>query len=241
MNSNSGRRQFLKTGIGSFGLIAASSPFARALAPQCLLTPEQTPGPFYPGEGKFRPGFDLTTIPGRASRAQGQIIYVRGRILDKNCQPLKDASVEIWQACYSGRYNNPNDTHDAPLDPNFRYWSEVFTDSKGEYAFKTIKPGSYPAGRDWTRPPHIHFKIAKLGYRDLITQMYFQGEPLNEKDFILQEVPAAERSRVVIEFRPSPRDLEPESLTGTFDITLQEVPGSFSRSAASNTNSVGGG
>lgn len=223
MKSFSDRRQFLKTGVGAVSLVAVSSSFARAFARQCLLTPAQTPGPFYPGEDKYQPGFDLTSIPGHAARAAGQVIYVRGKVLDKNCQPVEGVTVEIWQACASGRYNNPKDTHDAPLDPNFRYWSEVFTDASGEYAFKTIKPGSYPAGPNWTRPPHIHFKIAKLGYRDLITQMYFQGEALNEKDFILQEVPAAERNRVVIEFRPSPSDLEPGSLTGIFDIALHSV------------------
>lgn len=223
MNSNSGRRWFLRTGIGSAGLFAFSGRFARAFADQCGLTPAQSSGPFYPGENKFQKGFDLTSIPGHAARAKGQIIYVRGRVLDHSCKPVQGASVEIWQACATGRYNNPHDTNPAPLDPDFRYWSEVYTDQNGQYAFKTIKPGSYPADRDWTRPPHIHFKVSRLGYGELITQMYFKGEELNEKDLILRRVPEAERPRVVVDFVPSSGSLEPGSLTGNFDITLDSI------------------
>ena len=35
------------------------------------------------------------------------------------------------------------------------------------------------------RPPHIHFKVSKRGYIELITQMYFPGHHLNEKDLLL--------------------------------------------------------
>jgi protocatechuate 3,4-dioxygenase beta subunit len=71
------------------------------------------------------------------------------------------------------------------------------------------------------RPPHIHFKIARLGYHELVTQMYFRGNPYNDRDLILQAVPAAERDGVIVDFTPSA--LDPNTLGGTFDITLQAV------------------
>ena len=71
------------------------------------------------------------------------------------------------------------------------------TDANGRYAFKTIRPGAYPAEDDWWRPPHIHFKVARRGYRELTTQMYFEGEALNDVDRIVQNLPEAERVSVI--------------------------------------------
>lgn len=217
--ATSSRRKFLAFGAGTAGAFAFFSPMTKAIAASCGLTPPQTPGPFYPGENLFHQDNDLTQIAGNASRALGQVILIQGRILDAQCKPVEGATVEIWQACASGRYNNPTDTNTAPLDPAFKYWGETSTDAQGMYRFKSIKPGAYPADTDWTRPPHVHFKVSRLGYHELVTQMYFKGDALNDVDQILQAIPAAERSRVIVDFQPSGADF----LTGSFDITLQSV------------------
>ena len=222
---DSNRRQFLKLGVGSIaGGLAAAGLMKGALGQDsCVLTPPQTMGPFYPGETKFDQDVDLTRVPGKSGRAQGQVVYIKGVVLDHLCRPISGANVEIWQACASGRYNNSKDPNPAPLDPNFKYWAETFTNDKGEYVFKTVIPGAYPAARDWDRPPHVHFKVTKLGYRELVTQMYFKGEALNDRDLILQDLPPVERDSVIVEFRPATPDLEPGSLVGSFEITLRPV------------------
>ena len=209
----------------SAGAVALTGLMPQALAATCGLTPPQTPGPFYPGEQNFTPENDLTQVPGRTVRALGQVIYVTGKVLDPACRPIEGATVEIWQACASGRYDNPKDENPAPLDANFRYWGEAYSDANGFYSFKTIKPGAYPADATWTRPPHIHFKVSRRGYKELVTQLYFAGDALNDKDLILQNVPKAEQKSVIVNFTPSALDLEPGSLSGTFDITLQSVRG----------------
>jgi protocatechuate 3,4-dioxygenase beta subunit len=107
------------------------------------------------------------------------------------------------------------------MDPDFRYWGETFTDADGAYWFKTIIPGAYPAGEGWTRPPHIHFRVARLGFAELITQMYFKGNGWNDADLILQAIPAHERDSVIVDFSPGALGV-PE---GTFDITLKGVRG----------------
>lgn len=225
MKTNTDRRGFLKLGLGTAGAVVLTSPVTQALASGCglTLTPPQTPGPFYPGESRFGQDSDLTRVPGRPARAEGQVVYVRGRVLDQDCKPVAGANVEIWQACASGRYNNTRDPNPAPLDPNFRYWAEAFTDDQGEYIFETIIPGAYPASPGWDRPPHIHFRVSRLGFLELVTQMYFKGDPLNDRDFILQNLTPAERESVIVEFLPSPDDLEPGTLMGTFDIKLRSV------------------
>lgn len=225
MKSSVDRRKFLKLGLGTTATaLAFTSLSAKAVAATCGgITPPQTKGPFYPGEANFRPENDLTWADGRPQRAEGAVVYIRGRVLDSRCRPIAGANVEIWQACHTGRYNNRLDPNPAPLDPNFRYWGETDTDADGNYFFKTIVPGAYPASEDWWRPAHIHFRVARLGYKELITQMYFKGDALNDRDLILQALPAAERELVVVDFQPSAPDLEPGTRTGVFDITLKSV------------------
>lgn len=218
------RRQFLRWSLGTSAAVAATAVAGPARAAEmCAVTARQTSGPFYPGEKAFTNSQDLTRLPGALNRARGQVIYVRGQVRDSQCRPLANANVEIWQACETGRYNHDRDPNPAALDPDFAYWGETFTDENGEYMFKTIVPGAYPADEGWDRPPHIHFRVTKLGYQELVTQSYFKGHPLNEKDLILLNVPAAQRADVIVDFQPSAAGLEPGSLTGSFNITLRSV------------------
>ena len=150
--------------------------------------------PVRAGEG------DLTQIaPGRP-RAAGEAVVIGGRILDEDLRPVRRTLVEVWNANLHGRYSHVIDAgrNDAPLDPHFYGFGRVVTDDEGRYAIRTIKPGAYIARADigWWRPPHVHFSIAGSGVR-LVTQMYFPGEPLNERDFIYLIVPESDRHRVV--------------------------------------------
>jgi protocatechuate 3,4-dioxygenase beta subunit len=219
MINNLQRRQFLK--FSAIGVGTAALSLKAAAAASCSETPEQTSGPFFPGENQFSPDNDLTVVDGAKAAPLGQVIYIHGIVRDALCRPLAGVNVEIWQACASGRYNNKNDPNTAPLDPNFKYWGEAITDHSGAYLFKTIIPGAYPADTDWVRPPHIHFKLSKLGYHELITQMYFGGQSLNAQDKILLEVPQSSRPNVIVDFQPNPA--QPGTQLGKFDITLLKV------------------
>jgi len=126
---------------------------------------------------------DLTRLKGQSGTPKGQIVYVMGQVRDRHCRPIEGAVVEIWQASENGRYRHPRDRDNpAPLDPAFQYWGKNVTDKEGRYLFKTIKPGSYQAGRNWTRPPHIHFKVSHGDFRPFITQMYFAGDAHQQRD-----------------------------------------------------------
>ena len=136
--------------------------------------------------------------------AFGERIIVQGRVLDEDGRPVPHTMVEIWQANAAGRYNLPRDTHDAPLDPDFRGTGRVFTDETGAYRFISIKPGAYPWGNHanaW-RPNHIHFSLFGPGFATrLITQMYFPGDPLLDLDPIFLATGDAEaRNRLVSTF-----------------------------------------
>ena len=221
-NSTTNRRDFLKLGTGTLGALLFSGGMTKAFADSCGLTPPQTSGPFYPGEKEFHFDNDLTLIAGNLKRAAGQVIYLRGTVMNGNCNPIHNANVEIWQACATGKYNNSKDPNPAAIDKNFKYWGEANTHQNGKYAFKTIIPGAYPADEHWMRPPHIHFKVSALGYHDLITQMYFKGNKYNDADLILKGVHPSERGSVIVDFKPSLTG-QSGALEGTFNITLKSI------------------
>ena len=147
---------------------------------------------------------DLTTNAGRDGEAIGERIIVTGRVLDENGDPVPNTVLEIWQANASGRYVHWRETaFPAPLDPNFIGVGQCLTDSDGVYRFQTIKPGPYPWGNHpnaW-RPAHIHFSLLgpSVGTR-LVTQMYFQGDPLLGLDPIYNSVPEHSRERMIASY-----------------------------------------
>lgn len=203
------------SGILLAGLLATP---AEAVLP---LTPNQTEGPFYPVGKPAESDADLTRIA-RGGKAKGQEIVVSGVVRDIDGKPLAQTQVEIWHACASGRYGHPSDPNPAPFDPAFQGYGRVTTDASGSYRFRTIKPGAYPAARGWDRPPHIHFKVRCPGHAELVTQMYFEGDALNAKDYILLDLTPAQRKLVVVNFAPVSK-----VPTGAFDIVLGRA-GSYS-------------
>lgn len=181
-------------------------------------TPGLTRGPFYPVLKPLDKDADLTVIAGHRGRAEGKIIHMTGRVLKENGEPVRAAKVEIWQANTHGRYAHPSDPNSAPLDPNFQGFGVQTTDEEGRYHFKTIKPGAYPASPNWMRPPHIHVDIS--GKRDrLVTQMFFPGEPLNERDAILQSLGAG-KTAAVAKLLPPTQEIESDELLLVYDIVL---------------------
>jgi len=122
----------------------------------------------------------------------GERIILHGRVLDENARPVPNTLVEIWQANAGGRYRHKKDTYLAPIDPNFGGCGRTITDETGAFAFRTVKPGAYPWRNfvnNW-RPAHIHVSVFGSGFAQrLITQCYFQGDPLIPICPIVQTIP----------------------------------------------------
>jgi protocatechuate 3,4-dioxygenase beta subunit len=219
-NRNSGRRDLLKI-AAAFSAMGAMSPLKQALAQSRLRrTPDQILGPFYPAMKSADLSGDLTHVPGRTGHAEGQVLNVMGRVRNINGESVRGAKLEVWQANSFGRYTHPADRNPAPLDPNFEGFAALNTDADGRYKFKTVKPGAYPIGPfapGVIRPPHIHLRL--VGQEDeLVTQMYFEGESLNEKDRWLQSALPGSADLLIAKVLPPPPDLEPNSLLVVFDI-----------------------
>jgi len=219
MEKEISRRSFLEMSAAIGGL-AVSGEFIPVFAQEKRpLTDDQVLGPFYPVKKPLDRDADLTHIRGRRLSAKGQIIHLAGRVITPEGKPLPGIKLEIWQANMHGRYSHVNDPNTAPLDPNFQGYGVQVSDAKGRYRFKTIKPGAYPTGIEgWDRPPHIHFYVS--GRNELlVTQMYFPGEALNDKDRLLQSS-APNQATLIARAGTLDEGMEPNSLALTWDIVL---------------------
>lgn len=192
----------------------------RLVSPARRPTEEQVEGPFYPVIKPSDQDTDLTVIKGKAGKAKGQVIYLSGRVLNLKGEPIPEAQVEIWQANTSGRYTHPSDANPAPLDSNFQGYGVQATNAKGEYKFKTIKPGAYPVSSGRIRTPHIHFCVTSK-IKQLVTQLYFEGEPSNEEDMIFKNV--RNKESVTTKLMPSTKSVERDGLVAVWDIVLGEM------------------
>jgi protocatechuate 3,4-dioxygenase beta subunit len=154
----------------------------------------------------------------------GERIIVHGRVLDERGRGVEGVLVEFWQANAGGRYRHKKETYLAPLDPNFGGCGRMITAEGGHYSFRTVKPGPYPwpnGVNDW-RPAHIHFSVFGHGFAQrLITQMYFEGDPLIWKCPIVRTIP----SKKAIEQLIAPLDMENtipmDARAHKFDIVLR--------------------
>lgn len=187
------RRRWLG-GVAS--LVAAPALLTPALAQaRRLPTPAQTEGPFYPLDLPDDTDFDLLRN-GAATYAQGTPTWVEGVVTDTSGVPVRGAQVEIWQCDHQGHYHHPGDGGRA--DVAFQGFGRVAVDAQGGYRFRTLRPVAYSS-----RTPHIHVKV-KLGERAVLTtQLYVQGDPGNERDFLWRRLRSdAERAALTVPFVP---------------------------------------
>jgi protocatechuate 3,4-dioxygenase beta subunit len=191
------RRRFLKglATASAAGLFVAGLPRA-ALGqgelqptPSCddgdQPTPRQTEGPFFTPNSPQRAKL---SEPGM----EGTPIVLAGYVLTRACRPIPGALVELWHADDSGRYDNDG----------YRLRGHQFTDAGGRYRFLTIVPGLYTG-----RTRHFHLKYQAPNEPVLTTQLYFPGEPANDRDRIFQP-------ELLVELTEAPE------LTARFDAVL---------------------
>ncbi len=165
------------------GLIVAKASYAN-LTP----TPAQTAGPFYPQVKPADTDSDLTRIGNGQDVASGEIVEVSGRVLSVKGHALPDANVEVWQADTNGRYVDAKDNARGTVrDRHFQGYGMVKTRAEGRYRFRTVRPASYDTGII-RRTPHIHFRVLHASLGELVTQMYFPGEPLNGQDILYRRL-----------------------------------------------------
>lgn len=158
-------------------------------------------GPFYRPNAPIRS--DLTY-----EGLEGTRIELKGNVYKSDCiTPLQNAMVEIWHCNAEGEYDNDSN------DYNQR--ARIITAEEGAYSFNTILPGKYLNGKLY-RPAHIHYRVTEANSKELISQIYFKGDPHIEND------PWASLEKAKLRII----DLIPQDVNGTlslnFDIYLQD-------------------
>jgi protocatechuate 3,4-dioxygenase beta subunit len=119
-------------------------------------------GPFFKPRSPLRESLLEPDVPGAP-------IVVEGTVRGIDCSPIPRALLDFWQADAQGRYDNTG----------FRLRGHQFTDAAGHYRLETIVPGLYPG-----RTRHVHVILRTPGQSVLVTQLYFPGEPANDRDSI---------------------------------------------------------
>ena len=167
--------------FGAGFLSACSSPAAIAAAPTeaALVSPAEVApacngrleatvgnaeGPYYKSGAPER---TVLVEPGMT----GTRLVLTGQVLRTDCQPVAGALLDFWQANDKGEYDNSG----------YTLRGRQFADAMGRYRLETVVPGRYPG-----RAVHIHVKVSAPGGPVLTTQIYFQGEPGNENDALIQ-------------------------------------------------------
>ena len=192
--------------------------FAEELEKTLRRTPNQTEGPFYPDRLPLDTDNDLLRLNDASTPALGEATHLSGRVLSAAGEPVRNATVEIWQADANGNYLHSRGGRDdgpSPRDTGFQGFGRFLTDSKGRYYFRTIKPVPYGG-----RTPHIHLAVNKGDERLLTTQCYIEGHPRNARDGVMRGTPEAERKLLTIPFKP----LE-ESAAGEYQANFDVVLG----------------
>jgi protocatechuate 3,4-dioxygenase beta subunit len=217
------RRNFL--GRAAFGAAALGSTtlwtpgaFAEALTP----TPSIGEGPFYPDKFPLDTDNDLLIVNDAITPAVGTITHLSGRVLSPSGNPVRNAFVEIWQVDNTGSYLHKNGRDPSGNDANFQGYGRFLTDYKGQYYFRTIKPGPYSLFNIF-RAPHIHLAISKNGRRIFTTQLLIKGHADNEKDGLFRMLRTPEeRETILVDFKPLPNSSLGE-LTANFDVILGQT------------------
>lgn len=124
------------------------------------------------------------------SPTPGPTVVVRASIVDPAGLPVEGAEVDVWQASPEGFYENQDP---AQADMNLR--GRFVTDAAGGFEFRTVRPAGYPVpvngpvgdllrlqGRHNLRPAHIHFLIAKPGFKTQFAQLYDGDDPQLDSD-----------------------------------------------------------
>lgn len=147
----------------------------------CVVTPEQTEGPYFVDEKLMRS--DIRFDPTDGSIQEGQLLTLAINVFKtgKNaCTPIKDAIVDIWHCNAEGVYS---DAKDRSFDTRGRKFLRGYrlTDEQGAVKFFTVYPGWYDG-----RAVHIHFKIrhtdASGKQHEFTSQLYFDDR-LNDEIF----------------------------------------------------------
>ncbi len=122
----------------------------------------------------------------------GELILVEGRVLDTSGQPIKGATLDLWQTAPNGLYSSQD-----PEQDTYSFHALFTTGDDGRYYFTTVRPVCYTVpsdgpvgeilnatGRHPWRPSHLHYIVKASGFKSLVTEVFPEGDPYLDQDTV---------------------------------------------------------
>ena len=160
----------LGAGVGAW----RSAPAPATTGVSCILTPEQTEGPYYIAGEKLR----RNITEGRP----GTRLDLHLSVVDAStCAPISGAAVDIWHADAGGVYSG----FGAGTSSRTFMRGIQRTDKAGLAQFRTVYPGWYQG-----RTVHIHVKVhvggnvvhtGQLFFSDTLTDAVYRRSPYSRR------------------------------------------------------------
>lgn len=145
-------------------------------------------GPFHVADAPIRAMGDTICLDGK-----GESCLFEGRVLDLDGNPVAGACVDVWSDNADGYY----DVQQPDIQPKWNNRGRFITGADGKYAFRGIKPVSYPIpddgpvgqmlghlGRHPYRPAHIHYLVTAPGFQKLVTHTFVGEDEYLESDAV---------------------------------------------------------
>lgn len=145
-------------------------------------------GPFHVADAPIRAMGDNISLDGK-----GESCLFEGKVLDLHGTPIEGACVDVWSDNADGFY----DVQQPGIQPQWNNRGRFITGRDGAYAFRGIKPTSYPIpddgpvgkmldlmGRHPYRPAHMHFLVTAPGFQKLVTHTFVGDDAYLESDAV---------------------------------------------------------
>jgi protocatechuate 3,4-dioxygenase beta subunit len=146
-------------GGGSAASSSSTTEAAAATAPDCVLMPELTEGPYY---------LDLDLVRSDITGDRpGLPLDLRVTVVDADaCEPVEGAAVDVWHCDAGGAYSGVQGAEGETFCRGVQ-----MTDADGAAEFRTVFPGWYTG-----RAVHIHLKVQVDGDQTHTGQLFFDPE-----------------------------------------------------------------
>ena len=158
--------------IGCAGEAAPLLSIGETGATSCIVTPDQTEGPYFVEERLNRS--DIRVDPATGAVKAGVPLSLTLRLSKASagvCAPLAGTLVDVWHCDALGMYSDVRDSRFHTVGQKFMRGYQI-SDAAGTVTFQTIYPGWYTG-----RAVHIHFKVRTnpAGSRghEFTSQLYF--------------------------------------------------------------------
>ena len=145
-------------------------------------------GPFHVADAPIRDMGDNISLDGK-----GEPCLFEGKVIDLHGNPIEGACVDVWSDNADGFY----DVQQPGIQPRWNNRGRFITGRDGAYAFRGIKPTSYPIpddgpvgkmlalmGRHPYRPAHMHFLVTAPGFQKLVTHTFVGDDAYLESDAV---------------------------------------------------------